>query len=159
MARAPPTRWADLAQHSTAQRLWLRLPHLLCPRVVPPCARLGGQPQYPPPPVHTFPTWLLPQLRRTKHLDAANARAIFVTHMHGDHCFGVGGMLATVLEARRGTAHQGEPLLLFGPPELQALVLAAVRWGAAQRCSMPAVGLFFSNEGLVKRRHAYHGRV
>ncbi|KAL4429000.1 hypothetical protein ABPG77_006039 [Micractinium sp. CCAP 211/92] len=72
------------------------------------------------------------QLRRTKHLDAANARAIFVTHMHGDHCFGVGGMLATVLEARRGTAHQGEPLLLFGPPELQALVLAAVRAGGIE---------------------------
>lgn len=76
------------------------------------------------------------QLRRTQHvkaveqqLDAARARAVFVTHMHGDHCFGVGGVLAAVQEARRGTAQQGEPLLLFGPPELQSLVLAAVRAG------------------------------
>ncbi|KAL4440326.1 hypothetical protein ABPG75_003327 [Micractinium tetrahymenae] len=69
------------------------------------------------------------QLRRMPQLHAANARAIFVTHMHGDHCFGVGGVLAAVQEARRGTLQQGEPLLLFGPPELQSLVLAAVRAG------------------------------
>lgn len=81
-----------------------------------------------------FPAAPAPQLRRTQHvkaveqqLDAARARAVFVTHMHGDHCFGVGGVLAAVQEARRGTAQQGEPLLLFGPPELQSLVLAAVR--------------------------------
>lgn len=87
----------------------------------------------------TLPRPLSPQLRRAGHLQAAAARAVFVTHMHGDHCFGVGGVLAAALEARRGMPQQREPLLLFGPPELQSLVLAAVRWGAAARRSMSAL--------------------
>ena len=40
---------------------------------------------------------LLPQLRASG-LDAARVRRIFVTHMHGDHCFGVGGVIAAVNE-------------------------------------------------------------
>lgn len=37
------------------------------------------------------------QLRKGK-LDPARVRVVFVTHMHGDHCFGIGGLIAAVCE-------------------------------------------------------------
>lgn len=43
--------------------------------------------------------------------------AIFITHMHGDHTFGLPGLLASAAMAGRT-----EPLLLVGPKELQTYV-------------------------------------
>ncbi|EFN53950.1 hypothetical protein CHLNCDRAFT_58404 [Chlorella variabilis] len=71
------------------------------------------------------------QLRRGG-FDPAAIRRVFVTHMHGDHCFGVGGVIKAVCEARLGGPMQHEPLLIYGPPELQSQVLATVRMGAIQ---------------------------
>eukprot|EP00887_Chlorella_sp_A99_P002421 scaffold10.g2421.t1 len=66
------------------------------------------------------------QLRRGG-IDAAGVRAVLITHMHGDHCFGLAGVVNAVCQARLGQANQGEPLLVFGPPEVHALLLAACR--------------------------------
>lgn len=40
------------------------------------------------------------QLQRAE-LDPAAIRTITVTHMHGDHCFGVGGVIQAVCEVRQ----------------------------------------------------------
>lgn len=48
--------------------------------------------------------------------------AIFITHLHGDHCFGLPGLLSTFSLLGRAT-----PLDVFGPPELEAWLQAHLR--------------------------------
>lgn len=43
--------------------------------------------------------------------------AVFITHMHGDHCFGLPGLLASA-----GMAGRTEPLTLIGPQPLEEYV-------------------------------------
>lgn len=52
-------------------------------------------------------------------LSLANLRGIFITHVHGDHCYGLPGLLASAgLNGRR------EPLVLVAPRPVQALLQA-----------------------------------
>lgn len=44
-------------------------------------------------------------------------RGIFITHIHGDHCYGLPGLLASA-----GLLNRSEPLLIAGPPEVRAYV-------------------------------------
>ncbi len=44
-------------------------------------------------------------------------RAIFITHIHGDHCYGVPGLLASA-----GLLGRTEPLLIAGPPAVERFV-------------------------------------
>ncbi|MEN9866763.1 MAG: hypothetical protein RL748_2353 [Pseudomonadota bacterium] len=48
-------------------------------------------------------------------LSLATLKAIFITHVHGDHCYGLPGLLgAASLNGRRA------PLQIIGPPEIEA---------------------------------------
>ncbi len=50
-------------------------------------------------------------------LSLHDLRAVFVTHLHGDHCYGLPGLLASA-----GMANRTAPLALVGPPPLRTFV-------------------------------------
>jgi len=50
-------------------------------------------------------------------LSVMSLRAVFITHMHGDHCYGLPGLLASA-----GLMGRSEPLTIVGPPPLRAMI-------------------------------------
>ncbi|KAI8466762.1 MAG: beta-lactamase-like protein [Monoraphidium minutum] len=84
----------------------------------------------------------LAQLRKTG-LDAGHVDAIFVTHLHGDHCFGLASMVAAAAERRAarlaaaggggGGGGGGGALRVFGPPGLSELLRAQMVLTGLQR--------------------------
>lgn len=56
------------------------------------------------------------RILRTRH-SLHELRAVFITHMHGDHCYGLPGLLASA-----GMQNRSAPLLVVGPPALRAFL-------------------------------------
>lgn len=50
-------------------------------------------------------------------LSVMSLRAVFITHLHGDHCYGLPGLLASA-----GLLGRSEPLTVVGPPPLRAMM-------------------------------------
>lgn len=66
---------------------------------------------------------------RLAGLDPAIVSHIFITHLHGDHCFGIVGVLEAIGFARAGTPRSQEPVEIYGPPELHHLLIGACKAG------------------------------
>lgn len=77
--------------------------------------------------------WLLDCGEATQHqllrspLRISQLRRIFITHMHGDHVFGLPGLLASL-----GMAGTCNGLDLYGPPPLQDFVESALRFSSTR---------------------------
>ncbi len=56
------------------------------------------------------------QFRRT-HLNFNNVQAVFISHLHGDHCFGLIGLISTM-----GLLGRHAPLYIYSPNELEGLM-------------------------------------
>lgn len=56
------------------------------------------------------------QLRRS-HIRFTRLRAIFISHLHGDHCFGLIGMISTF-----GLLGRTAPLQIYAPVDLQPIL-------------------------------------
>ena len=77
-------------------------------------------------------------------IHAGRVKALFVTHLHGDHCFGIPGLLRSVSSTREGTPLATETFRIFGPPGLRSLVTSALAFDATPLC-MPLVSLCCSS--------------
>ena len=75
---------------------------------------------------------------RTAKIPAGDISHIFITHLHGDHCFGIAGTLLAIMNARRGTPRAKEPVHIYGPPELHRLVAASCK-AAQMTLEMPVI--------------------
>lgn len=56
------------------------------------------------------------QLRRS-HIHFTRISAVFISHLHGDHCFGLIGMISTF-----GMLGRTQPLHVYAPKEMEALL-------------------------------------
>lgn len=61
------------------------------------------------------------QLRRSK-INFNKIQAVFISHIHGDHCFGLIGMISTF-----GLQGRIAPLHVYAPVELESMVASQVR--------------------------------
>jgi ribonuclease Z len=75
-------------------------------------------------------------------LKLSQIKRIFITHMHGDHFFGLPGLLATC-----GMAGNAERIDVHGPTEIEAFVRESFRL-AEGRFGYP-LGIHLINEGLA----------
>mmetsp|Transcript_7520 Transcript_7520/g.19056 ORF Transcript_7520/g.19056 Transcript_7520/m.19056 type:complete len:614 (+) Transcript_7520:134-1975(+) len=64
------------------------------------------------------------------HLDVLQVRQIFITHHHGDHIFGLPGVIAAMSAAVKPATGPGEstpPLSIYGPPGLMEYVHTSLK--------------------------------
>lgn len=71
------------------------------------------------------------QLLHTRY-SAAKLRAVFITHVHGDHCYGLPGLIASAQMGGRT-----EPLTICAPAGIAEFIEAVCRYTDLQRLAYP----------------------
>jgi ribonuclease Z len=109
--------------------------------------------------------WLFDCGEGTQHqflrseLRVSQIRRIFITHMHGDHIFGLMGLLASC-----GLAGNVEQIDIYGPPDLNAYLQACRRYSQTHfsypvRVHSVAPGLVFADDTFKVYCTLLHHRV
>lgn len=102
------------------------------------------------------------QLQRSE-IKSSQIRRIFVTHMHGDHTFGLMGLIASC-----GLAGTGQPIDIYGPEGLKEYLKATAKYsymnfGDRLRVHTVKTGLVYEDDQfkvscqLLKHRVPAHG--
>ena len=109
--------------------------------------------------------WLFDCGEGTQHqllrsdLKSSQIRRIFITHMHGDHIFGLMGLLAST-----GLAGAKGQVDIYGPPELKDYLNACIRYShthLANRIQVHPVqpGVVFENEEFTVTCNSLKHRI
>src|SRR3954451_18630434 len=88
------------------------------------------------------------QLMRAEHVRSGGIEAIFITHLHGDHLFGLPGLLSSL-----GLGGRREPLIVYGPSGIHAYLRAIPYFGIAYELRVIEI-----EEGEVRRGGGYRVR-
>ena len=113
--------------------------------------------------------WLFDCGEGTQHqlqksdIKSSQIRRIFVTHMHGDHTFGLMGLIASC-----GLAGSGQPIDIYGPKGLKEYLFAAAKYsymnfGSRLKIHTVESGLLYEDKEfsvscqLLKHRIPAHG--
>ena len=89
------------------------------------------------------------QLMRAEHVRSGGIEAIFITHLHGDHLFGLPGLLSSL-----GLGGRRDPLTVYGPHGLAAYLKAIPYFGIAYELTVIEI-----DAGEVRRGHGYRVRA
>lgn len=70
------------------------------------------------------------------NIHPACIKGVFISHLHGDHCFGLPGLIEVVSEAHEAAKSPNDMRILavFGPPGIQQLVKGALAVSHVQAC-------------------------
>lgn len=73
------------------------------------------------------------------NIDPLSIKGIFISHLHGDHCFGLPGVIELISQrhAAAGASERGQPLQVYGPPGIQQLVKAALSVSLSAHLAAP----------------------
>lgn len=66
------------------------------------------------------------QVQRSPHVHPGRVDCIFVTHVHGDHTFGLPGLLC-IIGQNKGDENDASPIEIFGPEGLRFYLRAALQ--------------------------------
>jgi len=69
------------------------------------------------------------QLQRTSYMRPGKITKIFITHAHGDHTFGLPGVLCLMGQDR---SRDGRPVEIYGPEGLRVFLRIAIRYSASR---------------------------
>jgi len=83
------------------------------------------------------------RLLRTR-LSPMSLRAVFITHLHGDHCYGLPGLLASA-----GMLNRVEPMTIVGPPALRGMIECIMQ---ASQLTLPYPLEWVATEDLAHTR-------
>jgi len=85
------------------------------------------------------------QLMRCEHVRSGGIEAIFITHLHGDHLFGLPGLLSSL-----GLGGRRDPLTVYGPRGLAAYLKSIPYFGIAYELTVIEI-----EAGEVRRGKGY----
>ena len=74
---------------------------------------------------------------------------IFITHMHGDHIYGLPGLLSS-----RGFQGGEEPITVYGPKGIMGYIQSSLRFSGT-RLSYPIHFVEFEDEGVIFEDHQF----